>query len=90
MNAAANQAHDTGIGPPAGRAGQEVDVSNKSLGWVFVGMAAVLAMALVVPGRRRRLAREADCARIDEASDESFPASDPPSHSSPTASAGQA
>jgi len=70
--------------------GQEVDVNNKTLGWVFMCVAAGLAMALAVPARRRRLAREADCARIDEASDESFPASDPPSHSSPTASTGQA
>ena len=70
--------------------GQEVDVSNKTLGWVLFGVAAGLAMALAVPARRRRVAREAECARIDEASDESFPASDPPSHSSPAASAGHA
>jgi hypothetical protein len=70
--------------------GQEVDVTKKTLGWVLVGVAASLAVSLVVPARRRRYAREEDCARIDEASDESFPASDPPSHSSPTASAGPA
>ena len=65
-------------------------MTNKTLGWLFACVAAGLAVTLIRPARRRRLDRDAECARIDEASEESFPASDPPSHSSPAASVGGA
>jgi hypothetical protein len=66
-------------------------VTNKTLGWLFACVAAGLAVTLIRPAhRRRRRDRDAEYARIDEASDESFPASDPPSHSSPAASVGGA
>ena len=64
-------------------------MTKKTLGWLFVGVAAGLAMTLMAPARRRRQDWDAEGARIDEASDESFPASDPPSHSSPAASTGR-
>ncbi|MGE0864482.1 MAG: hypothetical protein AB7P34_11330 [Vicinamibacterales bacterium] len=64
-------------------------MTNKAMGWLCASVAAGLAVAMIVPLRRRRLAWEAECARLDEASEESFPASDPPSFSSPSASAGR-
>lgn len=57
-----------------------------ALAWLFVFVAAGLAVASMVPARRRRRRQlEDDCTRVDEASDESFPASDPPSFASPAA-----
>lgn len=67
----------------------ETNVTKKAMGWLWVSVAAGVAMAAIVPLRRRRLARQAEGERLDEASEESFPASDPPSHSSPAASAGR-
>lgn len=57
-----------------------------AIGWLFVLAALGLVAGVIAPARRRRRRqREDDCARVDEASDESFPASDPPSFSSPAA-----
>jgi hypothetical protein len=59
---------------------------KQAIGWLFLFAALGLSAGWIVPARRRlRRQREEDCARIDEASDESFPASDPPSYSSPSA-----
>jgi hypothetical protein len=66
--------------------GSEMKLNQRyALAWLFVFVATGLAVASMVPARRRRRELEADCTRIDEASDESFPASDPPSFSSPAA-----
>lgn len=58
---------------------------QKGLGLLFLFVALGLVAGVIAPARRRRRQRDEDCARIDEASDESFPASDPPSFSSPSA-----
>jgi hypothetical protein len=63
-------------------------VSNRLLWGVFaVAAGAGLAAVLLPParGRWRRLgATDEQSARVDEASEDSFPASDPPSFSAPS------
>lgn len=61
--------------------------------WVFIAVAAGagLAAVLLPSARSRRLSQREDSnsRRVDEASEESFPASDPPSFSAPSAAAGE-
>ena len=61
-------------------------VSNRMM-WSFVAVAvgAGLAAVLMPQARARRLAPSAESNRVDEASEDSFPASDPPSFSTPAA-----
>ena len=58
-------------------------VSNRVMWAVFaVAAGAGLAAVLMPPVRSRRRANEGDqSSRVDEASEDSFPASDPPSFS---------
>jgi hypothetical protein len=60
--------------------------------WAVLAVAAGAGLAaMYLPGHRsrRRLAHldDADSRRVDEASEESFPASDPPSFSAPAGGA---
>jgi hypothetical protein len=59
-------------------------VSNRTM-WAIVVLAAGagLAAALMPPARSRRRVLAQDSTRVDEASEDSFPASDPPSFSGP-------
>ena len=59
-------------------------VSNRAM-WAIlaVGVGAGLACASLLPARSRRLAQATQSNRVDEASEDSFPASDPPSFSGP-------
>ena len=61
-------------------------VSNRMLwGVLAVAAGAGLAAVLMPPARARWRARENDqSSRVDEASEDSFPASDPPSFSADT------
>jgi hypothetical protein len=58
-------------------------VSNRAM-WAMlaVGVGAGIACALI-PARSRRLTQAQQSNRVDEASEDSFPASDPPSFSGP-------
>jgi hypothetical protein len=62
---------------------------SKNVMWGILAVAAGAGLAAVLmPSARSRWgAQRTDDldTRVDEASDESFPASDPPSHSAPTA-----
>ena len=62
---------------------------SKNVMWGILAVAAGAGLAAVLmPSARSRwgTSRTDDLdSRVDEASDESFPASDPPSHSIPTA-----
>ena len=61
-------------------------VSNRVM-WTVLAVAAAagLAAVLVPPARSRRRAQNNDRSnRVDEASEDSFPASDPPSFSADT------
>jgi hypothetical protein len=61
-------------------------VSNRTM-WAMLAVAAGagLAALLAPPARARRRAQEDDqSSRVDEASEDSFPASDPPSFSADT------
>jgi hypothetical protein len=58
-------------------------ISNRAL-WAVFGVAAgtAFAVAMAWPARvRGRAQREDESSRVDEASEDSFPASDPPSFS---------
>jgi hypothetical protein len=58
-------------------------MSNRAM-WAVLGMAAgaAFAAAMVWPARARGRAQlEGQSSRVDEASEDSFPASDPPSFS---------
>lgn len=62
---------------------------SKNIVWGLLAVAAGagLAAVLMPPARSRwtrRTTSEDDSARVDEASEDSFPASDPPSYSGPT------
>jgi hypothetical protein len=58
-------------------------VSNRVI-WAALAMAAGACLgATLLPARSRRLARADQSSRVDEASEDSFPASDPPSFSGP-------
>jgi hypothetical protein len=57
-------------------------VASKTMGWIFVA-AALGAVATVFATQPRR-ARRAESDRVDEESEDSFPASDPPSFSADT------
>jgi hypothetical protein len=58
---------------------------NVTLGLLAVAAGAGLAAVLMPQARRRREQPRAtdQSVRVDEASEDSFPASDPPSHSAP-------
>ena len=59
-------------------------VSNRVLcGVLALAAGAGLVAALVPTARRRRLGQATESRRVDEASEYSFPASDPPSFSAP-------
>ncbi len=62
---------------------------SKNVMWGILAVAAGAGLAAVlmpsVRSRRGALSTDDLDSRVDEASDESFPASDPPSHSIPTA-----
>ena len=60
-------------------------VSNKTMwGLLAVAVGAGIAAVWLPPARGRRQARHTqDSNRVDEASEDSFPASDPPSFSGP-------
>jgi len=59
-------------------------VSNRMMwGVLAVAAAAGLAAALLPTVRSRRMAQTDESNRVDEASEDSFPASDPPSFSAP-------
>jgi len=61
-------------------------VSNRTL-WAMLAVAAAAGIAAVLapPARARRRAQDEDqSSRVDEASEDSFPASDPPSFSADT------
>jgi hypothetical protein len=65
-------------------------VSKRALWAIFaVAAGAGLAAAFLPPARRRRLGPGRDeSSRVDEASEDSFPASDPPSFSPSAAAPG--
>ena len=57
---------------------------NVMWGLLAVGVGACLAATLLPQARRQQRRRHEDLSdRVDEASDDSFPASDPPSFSAP-------
>ena len=61
---------------------------NVMWGLLAVAAGAGLAAVLLPPARSRRMLLQStndESARVDEASEDSFPASDPPSQSVPTA-----
>lgn len=58
-------------------------VSSRTV-WAFMAVAAGAGLAaMYLPKSGRRFSWQHDDERVDEASDESFPASDPPSFSAP-------
>jgi hypothetical protein len=58
-------------------------VSNRVM-WAVVAVAAGAGLAAtLMPARSRRRGRAYESSRVDEASEDSFPASDPPSFSGP-------
>lgn len=58
-------------------------LSNRMM-WGLLAVAAGAGIACsLLPARRRRLTRAVESSRVDEASEDSFPASDPPSFSGP-------
>ena len=58
---------------------------NVAWGLVAVGVGACVAAALMPQSRRPRRRQGAELSsRVDEASEDSFPASDPPSFSAPS------
>jgi hypothetical protein len=64
---------------------------SKNMMWGLLAVAAAAGVAAVLmPSTRNRrrttAAREDESARVDEASEDSFPASDPPSFSAPAVS----
>ena len=60
------------------------------IGLVALGAGVAFAAVLMPQVRVRRATRETpESARVDEASKESFPASDPPSFSAPTTAVSQ-
>lgn len=61
---------------------------SKNVMWGLLALAAGAGLAAVLlPPARSRWMRSANdqSTRVDEASEDSFPASDPPSHSAPAA-----
>ena len=60
-------------------------LSNRML-WGFLAVAAGAGVAAVLmpQARARRMQPLAESSRVDEASEDSFPASDPPSFSAPS------
>ncbi len=58
-------------------------VTSRALGYLAFGLAVALAAMTVFKHQRQRRAHEDECRRLDDELDDSFPASDPPSHSSP-------
>ena len=58
-------------------------VSNRTI-WAVLAVAAGAGLAAtLLPARNRRLGLSNESSRVDEASEDSFPASDPPSFSAP-------
>lgn len=58
-------------------------VSNRMM-WALAAVAAGAGIAAtLLPARTRRLVQAGESSRVDEASEDSFPASDPPSSSGP-------
>ena len=57
----------------------EIEMTSRTLGWIFVGTAAAVGVAWAASTHIRQRSR-AQSERIDEASEDSFPASDPPSY----------
>jgi hypothetical protein len=61
-------------------------MSSKMIIWIGMAVIAGVGIAtLINPPARRRRERLMQSERVDEASEDSFPASDPPSHSAPSA-----
>jgi hypothetical protein len=62
---------------------------SKNVMWGLLAVAAGAGLAAVflppARGRRGRQRHDEESARVDEASEDSFPASDPPSQSAPAA-----
>lgn len=57
--------------------------SNRELWAVLAVVAGAGLAASLLPARRRRQVRANESCKVDEASEDSFPASDPPSSSGP-------
>lgn len=56
---------------------------NRALVYLSLGASLIWLTSVVLKHQSRRRQLNDECLRVDEELDESFPASDPPSHSSP-------
>ena len=59
-------------------------MASKTLGWIFLGAIVVVGLAWATQPQRMGRGRRAESERVDEASEDSFPASDPPSYTPET------